>query len=286
MNLNKSYIKKRLYLKPADIQDAKGAFYIDVLLTKTFEVIDYVDTKKDEKIYTINRQEFNPYFIDFEFFSTLNRVKSNQGNDLTTDMINYLRQKYAAEYIVDSYKISYIGRLTESYTNNNPNDPLNNHLQFIIENSSRKFDLPSFNNRLLKKFRLSGTSYFDGVYIYTSYLKEPAPDNRVSTLMCKPDKPLQGNTFVYNNWEYVAVNPNVATIQIISDNLNNTAEEASFNDENWDLKTWFNDVGYNKLTLNKDTTTNETELEKIEKLNLDSSSLISKAYFFPISINK
>lgn len=286
MNLNKSYIKKKLYLKsPQSLIDGNSAFYVDVLLTKTFELMDYVDVKKDEKIYTINRQEFNPYFIDFGFFSTTNRVKINNGNDLNTDMINYLRQKYATESIVDSYQILYIGRLSETYTTNNPNDPLNKYLQFVIDVSSRKLELPSLNEKLLRKFRLSGTNHFDGIYIYDSYLKDSST-NMISSLMCKPDKPLQGNTFTYNNWDYVAVDPNIATIQIINDRLNSTVEEAYYNDSNWDIKTWFNDIGYTKLLLNKDATTGDNELEKLEKLNLDSSSIISKAYFFPLSVNK
>jgi len=289
MNLNKSYIKKKLYLKPVltmSSKDKDNAFYIDVLLTKTFEIIDYVDTKKNEKIYTIERQQINPYYINFGFFNTTNRIKANKGKDLNSDMINYLRKTYSQEYIVDSYQILYIRKLSETYTNNNPNDPLNNYLQFIIDVPSRKLDLPSLNGQLLRKFRLSGTSYYDGVYIYDSYLKDPAPDNTISILMCKPDKPLQGNSFTYNNWNYVAVDPNIATIQIINDRLNSTTEEAHFDDPNWDIKTWFNDVGYNKMLLNKDVTTGDNEIEKLEKLNLDSSSIVSKAYFFPIPINK
>lgn len=267
-------------------KDKDNAFYIDVLLTKTFEIMDYVDTKKDEKIYSIERQQINPYYINFSFFNTTNRIKINNGNDLNSDMIKYLRTTYAQEYIVDSYRILYIGKLSETYTNSHSNDPLNNHLQFIIDTPSRKLELPSLDGKLLRKFKLSGTSYYDGVYIYDSYLKEPAPYNTISVLMCKPNKPLQGNSFTYNDWDYVAVDPNIATIQIINDRLNSTVEEAYYDDPNWDIKTWFNDVGYNKMLLNKDATTGDNEIEKLEKLNLDSSSITSKAYFFPISINK
>lgn len=117
MDLNKNYIKKTLFLKRKKISSALTAFnyegqgitstnqsnsrtlltedsYINVLLTKTCEIYEYVDVKRDEKIYTVDRQLINPYYINFDFFNTVKRIKVNTSNDLTQDMINYLDATY------------------------------------------------------------------------------------------------------------------------------------------------------------------------------------------------
>lgn len=120
MNLDKNYIKKTLFLKRKEkIPSAQGGYldfspnikngyvsvdldsdflpedtYINIFLTKTCEIFEYVDVKKDDKIYTVERQSINPYYIGFDFFNSVNRIKVNTDNDLSFEMINYLNSAY------------------------------------------------------------------------------------------------------------------------------------------------------------------------------------------------
>lgn len=157
MNLNKNYIKKRIPFKQKDC-------FITIFLTKTCEIYEYVDIKKDEKIYKIDKQTINPYYINFGFFNTTKRIKINKAQDLTSDMISYL-----------------------------------------------------------------STTYFDSI-------------NKYGT----------------------------------------------------DILTWFEEIGYNILINDITTTIDDTSgekkqengLDKLEKLKSNTDSVISKTYFFPISVNK
>lgn len=66
-------------------------FYLPIFLTRTGNLLDYVDITHDQTIFTIERQEINPWFIEFGFFDTIKRNKVNQGSDLTLIMLNYIR---------------------------------------------------------------------------------------------------------------------------------------------------------------------------------------------------
>lgn len=70
-------------------------FYIPVMLTKTYEVHEYVNVSKDERIIPINRQEINPYFIEFGFFEDIKRNRVNNGGELTSAMLNFIRIRRA-----------------------------------------------------------------------------------------------------------------------------------------------------------------------------------------------
>jgi len=126
MNLNKNYIKKTIFLQKRDkspftpistldIQDLnfsqglqKGYFsipedmYVNVLLTKTCEIFEYVDTKKDDRIYAIDRQLINPYYINFDFFNTVRRIKVNTSDDLTLQMKAHLQTAYTESIMLYS----------------------------------------------------------------------------------------------------------------------------------------------------------------------------------------
>ena len=87
---------RRLYGEAPKIDDLLGLcpdydFYIDVHLEKTYDIYEYVDTSKDERIQPIKRQEVNPYFINYGFFDTIERNHVNDGNGLTLDMIDFIR---------------------------------------------------------------------------------------------------------------------------------------------------------------------------------------------------
>ena len=66
-------------------------FYLPVFITRTSNLLDYVDITHDQTIFTMERQEINPWFIEFGFFDTIKRNKVNKGSDLTIIMLNYIR---------------------------------------------------------------------------------------------------------------------------------------------------------------------------------------------------
>lgn len=71
-------------------------FYIPVFLTRTAKQLEYVDISYDNSTFIIERQEVNPWFIEFSFFDTIIRNKTNEGANLTTGiglsaMTNYIR---------------------------------------------------------------------------------------------------------------------------------------------------------------------------------------------------
>ena len=66
-------------------------FYLPVFLRRTYEVYEYVDISKEKDIIPIERQEFNPYFIEFGFFDTIERNRVNNGGELTVAMFNFIR---------------------------------------------------------------------------------------------------------------------------------------------------------------------------------------------------
>ncbi len=66
-------------------------FHVPIFLKRTYEVHEYVETSKEEEILPIERQEFNPYFIEFGFFDTIDRNRVNNGNELTVAMLNFIR---------------------------------------------------------------------------------------------------------------------------------------------------------------------------------------------------
>ena len=66
-------------------------FFLPIFLTRTGNLMEYVDITHDDTIFVMERQEFNPWFIEFSFFDTIERNKVNDGSDLTNIMINYIR---------------------------------------------------------------------------------------------------------------------------------------------------------------------------------------------------
>ena len=66
-------------------------FYLPFFLKKTYEIYEYVDVDKEDKIGKIQRQEINPFFIEFGFFDDIQRNRVNRGVDLTSAMLNFIR---------------------------------------------------------------------------------------------------------------------------------------------------------------------------------------------------
>lgn len=68
-------------------------FHLPVFLTRSTELFNYVQIDREEKIMPIPRQEFNPYFIEFGFFDTIQRNKVNYGRELTSSMIGFIKNR-------------------------------------------------------------------------------------------------------------------------------------------------------------------------------------------------
>lgn len=66
-------------------------FYLPVFITRTESLVEYVEVTQDDTIFYMERQEFNPWFIEFSFFDTIKRNKINEGIDLTSDMLTMIK---------------------------------------------------------------------------------------------------------------------------------------------------------------------------------------------------
>jgi hypothetical protein len=66
-------------------------FYINVPLFQTSEIIEYVDIDIDRNIEQIPRQEINPYYLEYMFFDGIVRNKINNGSELSSIQLNYIR---------------------------------------------------------------------------------------------------------------------------------------------------------------------------------------------------
>lgn len=65
-------------------------FWLNVCLHKTYENLDYVDIQKDDRIQKIDRQEINPFYLEYAFFDNIRRNKINNGSELTDTMVNFI----------------------------------------------------------------------------------------------------------------------------------------------------------------------------------------------------
>lgn len=86
MNKN-NFTRKTIKISNNDI-------YINLFLFKSFEINDYVNIKKDESTYEIERQLINPFFIELDFFNDIKRIKINKNTDLTENMKSILLSSY------------------------------------------------------------------------------------------------------------------------------------------------------------------------------------------------
>lgn len=67
-------------------------FYFPVFLTKTHKIHEYVQIDRDDTIYKIERQEINPWYLEFAFFDTIKRNKINKGIDISGQtLFDYIR---------------------------------------------------------------------------------------------------------------------------------------------------------------------------------------------------
>jgi len=66
-------------------------FFINLPLYQTHEIYEYVDVDIDETIEPIPRQEVNPYYLEYMFFDDVVRNKINNGAELSSTQLNYIR---------------------------------------------------------------------------------------------------------------------------------------------------------------------------------------------------
>ena len=66
-------------------------FFIQVPISKTYKIVDYVDVSIDEGIDDIERQEINPFYYEYGFFDQMQNVHINKGDDLTFSIIEYIK---------------------------------------------------------------------------------------------------------------------------------------------------------------------------------------------------
>ncbi len=67
-------------------------FYLNIPLYRSYKLDEYADVQKQEGIETVERQNFNLYFIEYSFFDTVKRNKIFDGTQLNTLQINYIRK--------------------------------------------------------------------------------------------------------------------------------------------------------------------------------------------------
>lgn len=68
-------------------------FWLPVMLSRSYDLYEYVEVFKDDKIEVINRQEINPYFIELSFFNNITKITVLKGIDLNSAMITYIKSK-------------------------------------------------------------------------------------------------------------------------------------------------------------------------------------------------
>lgn len=66
-------------------------FFINVPLHQTHEIYEYVDVDIDKTIEPIQRQEINPFYLEYMFFDDIARNKINNGAELSNTQLNYIR---------------------------------------------------------------------------------------------------------------------------------------------------------------------------------------------------
>jgi hypothetical protein len=67
-------------------------FYIPVLLTKTETLYEYVEVFRDTSIYDIERQEINPWYVEFGFFDSIKYNKPTVGSGLTQSVVDLIKE--------------------------------------------------------------------------------------------------------------------------------------------------------------------------------------------------
>jgi len=277
MNLNNQYIQKKIKLKPKkklafDFNSSRPTasnryedLYIPILLTRTFEIIDYVDIKKDEKTLKIERQEINPFFIEMGIFEGISRIKTNSGDDLTIKMIEYIEKNIENVQVLEEYKLGYMESLLLPTTSR-----YYGKIGLMIDDEDRKETRPG-----TSKVILEGGSPYDGIYtIEFDYIDA---NEKIGGFFCTPAIPLSVDSYQEGNWmRYRPNETDNITIKLVDIKFQNEAE----------IRQWFSEVGYNELLEQTDVDSQEELVYYIDKIETVWSNLISKAAYYNIDVNR
>lgn len=68
-------------------------FFINLSLNKQNKIDQYIDISQQDNIEKLQRQQINPFFIEFSFFDSIKRNKINKGKDLSKQHIDFIREK-------------------------------------------------------------------------------------------------------------------------------------------------------------------------------------------------
>jgi len=235
--------------------------WLPVFLTRTYDHYEYVNTKKDEFIETLTRQDINPLFIEHTFFNNIQRVAINNGSELTSAMIEKLKEIQ----VIESYPLNRIG--------------------FVCTQGSRFYGLrnlviggerPPNIEPGITKVRLAGTPY-DG----TEWLiKEKWHDTNGNL------GSVSVNSFpLHNAVQEVSGNPWRIERPENNNYTGARIEFIRFYSNPIDIKNWFDTVGKDMIFMNKKGQ-EELNLTELEKTTVNWFSTISKASFYPITIWK
>lgn len=66
-------------------------FYLNIPLYKNSNIEEYIDVQQQEGVQTIERQNINPYFIEYSFFDTIVRNKVFDGYQLNKKQLDYIK---------------------------------------------------------------------------------------------------------------------------------------------------------------------------------------------------
>lgn len=148
--------------------DPEHDFYLPVFLTRTYKIDGYVDTQTDEKTYTIQRQEINPYFIEMGFFNSVSRVRINDGIHLTPKMIQKIRDNYASQSTIETNAVT---------TLSSPHEPAPTDeriIQFSESSATAEHEITSTSWARSKELVQTAQSNIKKTTIITLTLDQPA----------------------------------------------------------------------------------------------------------------
>lgn len=67
-------------------------FWIPILINRSYKNFEYVSVDIDESIDVIERQNVNPYFVEFSFFDSIQTHTPVKGSNLTASMVSYIKE--------------------------------------------------------------------------------------------------------------------------------------------------------------------------------------------------
>ena len=67
-------------------------FYVNIPLLRSERVYEYIDVEVEDTVYTVERQEINPYYIEYGFFEGVIQNRIIKGQDFDDENITFIRE--------------------------------------------------------------------------------------------------------------------------------------------------------------------------------------------------